>query len=249
MPPKVRIFWWRVVNEFLPAREILNRRHIEPMANCEVCGNDRESVRHILIECTVAKLFWTQTKRLWGVKTPPLYQLNWASDLVDPGCIPPKNAAVILCGMWALWMARNSRRHGEEPKPVKAVVQWAVDTVFDLWQMNHPDKQKSLSNAAQSWERPVAGWVKCNVDAAFFEGDQSAASGAILRDQDGRTCGGTAKWHEYCLNALTAEALACCDGLNLARERGVRSLILETDCQVLFDYGRIDQVSDLRFQL
>ena len=30
VPPKVRVFWWRVMHEFLPARHILWRRHIEP---------------------------------------------------------------------------------------------------------------------------------------------------------------------------------------------------------------------------
>lgn len=54
VPPKVRVFWWRVIHEFLPARLILHRRHLEPIPNCEVCGGDEESIRHVLIECTVA---------------------------------------------------------------------------------------------------------------------------------------------------------------------------------------------------
>lgn len=29
IPPKVKVFWWRVVHEFLPARHILWKRHIE----------------------------------------------------------------------------------------------------------------------------------------------------------------------------------------------------------------------------
>ena len=94
-------------------------------------------------------------------------------------------------------------------------------------------KERLSASKLKSWEQPAAGWVKCNVDAAFYDGTRSAASGAVLRDQDRRTCGGTAKWYEYCLNVLTAEALACCDGMTLVRDRGVRRLILETDCQVL----------------
>jgi hypothetical protein len=37
VPPKVRVFWWRVLHEFLPAKSVLYRRHIEPTAFCEVC--------------------------------------------------------------------------------------------------------------------------------------------------------------------------------------------------------------------
>jgi hypothetical protein len=105
--------------------------------------------------------------------------------------------------------------------------------------LNFIRRKRNLTSNPKFWERPATGWVKCNVDAAFYDGDRSAASGVVLRDQDGRTCGGTAKWYEYCLNALAAEVLACCDGMQLAREQGVRRLILETDCQVLTGLWRI----------
>lgn len=67
--------------------------------------------------------------------------------------------------------------------------------------------------------------------------------------QDGRPCGGSARWYEYCLNALAAEALACCNGMKLARERGVRRLVLETDCLPgAHAYGRTDHINVRRFQ-
>lgn len=93
VPPKVRIFWWRVVIGFLPTKEVLHRRHVEPIANCEVCGAEEESIKHALLDCTVAKSFWEQIKLLTGVKVPLLHPLTWARDLVDPGVINPKNAA------------------------------------------------------------------------------------------------------------------------------------------------------------
>ena len=76
-------------------------------------------------------------------------------------------------------------------------------------------------------------WIKCNVDATFQSCNGNAASGVVLRDYGGRTCGGTARWYDHCLNALTAEAMACRGGLLFAKERGVRKLKMETDCQVL----------------
>jgi hypothetical protein len=58
VPPKVKVFWWRVLHEFLPAKQILHRRHIEPLAYCEICGDPEESIRHVPLECSVAKEFW-----------------------------------------------------------------------------------------------------------------------------------------------------------------------------------------------
>lgn len=113
VPPKVRVFWWRVIREFLPARQVLHRRHIEPTANCEFCGAPEETIKHVLLECTVAKEFWFQAKQLIGVKIPSLHPVTWARDLLTDIC-PRRDRAVILCGMWALWMMRNKRRHGEQ---------------------------------------------------------------------------------------------------------------------------------------
>lgn len=107
------------------------------------------------------------------------------------------------------------------------------DTTFDLWQLAHPVKaQRSTSGDTQHWQRPDHGWIKCNVDAAFSE-SSTGATGMVLRDHDARSCGGKAIWHDHCLNALTTEALTCRDGMQFARNRGVRKLIVETDRQVL----------------
>jgi hypothetical protein len=134
------VFWLRVVNNFLLAKEVLNQ--IELVANCDMCGEEKESVKHLLLDCTVAKLLWNQTKVLSGIKIPPLHPLNWALDLIDQRIVLARDATVILCGMWSLWMARNNRCHVREPLPIKIMIQWAVDIAFDLWQMTHQEKKE-----------------------------------------------------------------------------------------------------------
>lgn len=234
IPPKVRVFWWRVVNGFLPTRGELHRRHIEPLPNCEVCGLADESIKHDLLECTVARAFWEQVKVFTGVKIPMLHPVSWARDIVDPEVIKSIDAGVILCSMWSIWMSRNERKHGKQGVPVKVAVQWAIDTAFDLWLLAHPIKSTVPQvSSPRSWQPPERQWIKYNVDAAFYPGNGTASSGVVLRDHAGRTCGGKAAWYEYCLNALTAEAVACRDGMVYALERGVRRLKLESDCHVL----------------
>lgn len=62
VPPKVRVFWWRVIHEILPAKQVLHRRHIEPITYCDTCGKEEESIGHVLMDCSIAKIFWEQTK-------------------------------------------------------------------------------------------------------------------------------------------------------------------------------------------
>jgi hypothetical protein len=97
-----------VLHEFLPAKQILHKRHIERIPHCDICGALEESIRHVLLERSVAKIFWETTKASTGVKLPKLYGASWVHDILHG------KAALILCGMWSLWMQRNKQRHGEE---------------------------------------------------------------------------------------------------------------------------------------
>jgi len=159
VPPKVKVFWWRVTNEYLPARQILKRRHVEPIANCEVCGADEESIRHALLDCTMARSFWEQVKKLSGVKLPKLHPVTWAHDLLDPAIVQTKSSIVILCDMWAIWMCRNQRRHGDPSWRIDSAVSWALDTAHDLWQIQHEEKIVQKSVSTMKWMAPERGWL------------------------------------------------------------------------------------------
>ena len=82
-----------------------------------------------------------------------------------------------------------------------------------------------------TWEKPNVGWFKCNTDGAFYERQWKGATGAVLRDDQGRFVRGVAKWYDHCLYALMMEATACRDGLVMALQLGVQKIWLETDCQ------------------
>jgi hypothetical protein len=231
VPPKVKIFWWRVVREFLPAKQVLHRRHVEPVPTCDTCGNHEESIRHVLMECSIARIFWEQTKELIGVKLPNLHPATWAQDLLVLGTA--KERAIIICGMWSLWMQRNERRHGKAGVPIRQALHWVRDTAFDLWQILHPPKKQQAVVVTPSWASPQPGWIKCNVDAAFHAETGCAASGVVLRGNNGVFVGAQATAYPHCMDVLMAEAYACRDGMVLAEKFGAARLCLETDCQQL----------------
>jgi len=229
-PPKVRVFWWRVMHEFLPARQILHGRHIERLAACEVCGADQETIRHVLLECTMAKLFWENTKQLAGVKLPHMHPETWARDLLLAKVCPRREAAAIICGMWALWVARDRRHHGEQPIQMQEAVLSARDTAFDLWQIMHKANEVPLERIVVRWKPPEVDWMKCNVDGAFNLTDCSGATGLVLRDHRGGFAGARARWHKHSLSALSMEAQAVREGTEFALDKGIRKLVVATDC-------------------
>jgi len=184
VPPKVCTFWWRVIQEFLPTRQILHKRHIEPVPNCEVCGAQEETIRHVLCECTAARAFWAYAKSLSGVKLLELHPVSWAYDLVDGKIVSGENQTMILSGMYSLWLQRNKWKHGEQTRPTSQAVRWAIDLAYDLWNMSAMVDGAETSSVkgghTQRWECPPEGWLKCNADGAFYEDQWQGATGAVL---------------------------------------------------------------------
>ena len=118
MPPKVRSFWWRVIKEFVPCRQVLYSRHMEHISFCEACGVQEETIYHALFECTWAKNFWKDLKETAGVKIPSLHPNTWAMDMIDCKQLLDSQKCMILCGCWATWQERNARKHGDRKSVV-----------------------------------------------------------------------------------------------------------------------------------
>ena len=122
VPPKVRVFWWRIMHDYIPSRANLHRRHIDPLSICDTCGAHEETTFHALTECTYARQFWFRLRELTGVKLPNLTPDSWTMELLEDRICGEKNRALILCGMWSIWRSRNDRRHGKIPIDVGAAI-------------------------------------------------------------------------------------------------------------------------------
>lgn len=109
---------------------------------------------------------------------------------------------------------------------------WASDTVYDLWCLLHLAKEKQQKMNCHRKKSPV-GWFKCNAGGAFSATDNTGATGVVVCDHDGFFLAGHTSLHERCSHALMMELLACRNGLLLARQCGVSKIFLETDCMVL----------------
>ena len=132
VPPKVRSFWWRVINKFIPARKILCDRHMEQISFYELCGVEVESIYHALFKCTWSKLFWEELKLAADVKIPEFHPDTWAMDMIDSKLLSESQTSMILCGSWAIWQERNALKHGEGGRTVKDSVRWVMQTTLDL---------------------------------------------------------------------------------------------------------------------
>jgi hypothetical protein len=170
------------MNSYQQLRQVLFRRHIERIAFCEDRGDPEESIQHALIGCWVAKRLWHQVR---------LNPETWATDIILGVC-SERDTAIILCSMWALWMMRNKRRHGEQPMNDHQAVTWARDTAHDLWQLSQELNPRIDRPEQPKWSPPKPGWVKIN-------------SACIIRDHQGAFRVAQARWYERSLDACMME--------------------------------------------
>ena len=120
--PRVRVFWWRVLRGILPDYATLQHRHIRTTAVCDLCKASVEDLRHALINCSHAKLFWAAARDFLGLKLPRLHPATWARDVLMDEIIQDQDRCKIIMVMHAIWSDRNRWTHDKVGyDPVQAV--------------------------------------------------------------------------------------------------------------------------------
>jgi hypothetical protein len=185
VPPKVRIFWWRVINNFLPSKAELKRRHVIKESHCEVCGYAAEDLFHIIVECPWARRFWEAIFNTTGRKFPALHPVTWAMDLLAGRVCSKEDSALFMCGGWSLWTNRNARDHGRSQWSPQAAAKHVGRMVEEVVCLHTKGVRNNLRVTA-SWKRPAEGWVKLNTDGAFDVKYWLGSVAAVVRDHHGQ---------------------------------------------------------------
>ena len=69
VPPKVRIFGWRIATDSLPTNINKRRRTLEINDTCSICGNGEEDAFHATVICTKATALRQAMRKVWTL--PP----------------------------------------------------------------------------------------------------------------------------------------------------------------------------------
>lgn len=155
VPPKIRVFWWRVLHNSLPSKHELHRRHVAHESYCEMCGDPSESLYHVFFTCPMARRFWREIKKLVGMSVPNLHPCSWTTDVLCREVCSPILAATIVCGAWCLWTGRNARRHGRKTWEPGATARYISSLLEDLASLKTPPTP-GVDIAVARWSKPEA---------------------------------------------------------------------------------------------
>ncbi|XVF80446.1 hypothetical protein PTKIN_Ptkin15bG0073900 [Pterospermum kingtungense] len=102
VPPKVKIFRWRLSHDILPTYGALARRHILTSPICPRCLSAEKTATYAVRDCSKAREVWAELpcKDKW-LAPNELHVIQWLIKMVKPTPVAVFEEGLMLC--WALW--------------------------------------------------------------------------------------------------------------------------------------------------
>lgn len=134
---------------------------------------------------------------------------------------------------WVVWHSRNKFIF-EGKKIHPRISATKAESIMEAYQRVRKTQSSHIDNSRiekqLKWIPPPENVFKINVDAAISSKDQMAGMGAIIRDSNSRVVAAGIKQAQHRRNVSFAEAEAVQCGMQVAREAGLTSLIIEIEC-------------------
>ncbi|XP_030923509.1 uncharacterized protein LOC115950456 [Quercus lobata] len=227
IPPKVRIFAWRLCLNALPTLVNLQSKGVVKCDICPTCGKEPETISHVFVKCEMAKRVW----RCW--LDCPLVVLNGNMDIVDIaleilGSGSSNELEFFFGAAWAIWSNRNRILY-ESSSQIPDYI-WSFAKKFIL------ESRSALSASPQDLSRQVdighaapLGFFKIKVDGATSESGKNSSVGVVIIDAAGDFVAACCKYFQGRYSVEEVEGLAMECGLLLAKELMLTQIILESD--------------------
>ena len=141
VPPKVKDLLWRASSNCLPTKVQLRLKFVDIDDACPSCNNERETISHCLVECSIARASWNRL----GIQVDTHVEgtfASWLEALIQR--YDGEQLQLIAMNCWVLWRVRNDKVWKGKHARTETVCRLATTTLFQ-W-----------SKAQDRFEVPVA---------------------------------------------------------------------------------------------
>jgi hypothetical protein len=107
VPSKVRIFGWRTARDNLATTKNKQKRTLEKMSTCKLCGMTEENSFHATVACTKARALREKMREYWDLPPETMFQYtgkDWLLVLLD--CCSKNQRTQVLLILWRSWHLR-----------------------------------------------------------------------------------------------------------------------------------------------
>jgi ribonuclease HI len=205
---------------------------------CPLCNQENEDDWHILFTCE-ASTHACHYAGLDSILLPRLQQYQDVKEIIFSICSTEdrEKAGLFAVMAWVLWSNRNSKVWEELSEPGRTLG-YKTRQLWDDWAAVQQLQQGVTRPGQQQpsrWEKPMIGWLKCNVDAAFHQNMNKTSAGWCLRDHLGRFVMAETTWIDGICSIVEGESLALLEALKVLNQRGYSHVIFETDSKSVVD--------------
>ncbi|XP_010445866.1 PREDICTED: uncharacterized protein LOC104728605 [Camelina sativa] len=231
---KIKHFLWLALSGCVASNSRLADRHCGTDKTCHRCGDEEESINHILFRCPPA----LQVSALSNIATIPgvfpsnsIYTnfdyLLWQAK--EQGT-PKDQLEVFPWILWYLWKARNEKTfNNKDTSPLDTLelasseaAAWRLAQILDSYE--EPDDSQDEEVEADG---EILGEFRCQIDASWESRDQFAGLGFVMLGPV-RTFG--LKCTQRHLSVLHAKLAALLWAMESSIHQGWTLVHFETDC-------------------
>ncbi|KAL2896303.1 hypothetical protein RDABS01_038087 [Bienertia sinuspersici] len=233
VPPKVKNFAWRAMNNGLPTMVNLVKRNIQVDCICPRCGEEKEDTTHLIVGCMESRFLWKISPLRLDIGTSTSL-FEWGKTITT-ACKADFSWEIALILMWQIWQSHNKwvfNREKVDPSIICGKTMGFLEEFLKVNEREHV-RRETQPTAARSWNPPEVGRWKLNTDVAFSKDRTKMGLGMIVRDSVGEVMMCATSPHTPVSNVVQAEGEAMKFGMQYAYEAGLRSLEVESDCSYL----------------
>jgi ribonuclease HI len=234
VPGKAKIHVWRLIKNGLAVGDELQRRRIKEGVKCIVCSQDESLLHHFWL-CPHSVATWEVGREGTGLQLCSPSSLVWRPSELHGwvldwlGRMDEKELAFSIMLLYQMWLARNEARDQAQIVSPKDLVRRSMALVEE-WVALKPTAVHTPPLHTDQWQAPNEGWFKLNSDGAFSMEQGSGGSGVVLRDHHGGFVVGACHFFPSVPDPERVELLACKQALQLAVDKGIDRVVLESDC-------------------
>jgi hypothetical protein len=125
VPPKVRVFAWRLAREGLATQTNRKCRGLEREALCQICGSEDESGYHAVVRCSRATALRYELRNIWHLPEERRFSYtgpDWLLHLLASLDKDTRDKTMLI--LWRAWHHRHNIMHGNGSATVRESVEF-----------------------------------------------------------------------------------------------------------------------------
>ncbi|KAF4400725.1 hypothetical protein G4B88_001280 [Cannabis sativa] len=236
LPPRMKLFSWRVCHNWLPAKTNLKHRGMDINTCCDMCVRYEETLTHALWSFERVRNVWKLCS--WYKNCSSLGEGSMFDVLM---AIKQTNTKYefedTIKVMWAIWENRNRKWQQLPSMNDQQLIYWVFSAYPNVLKAGSDGIQQEadITINMKQWNPPATECICVNCDAAVVDKVAGMGLGYIWRKTDGQILAAGQIYRNGICLAKMAEAWAILEALKNPPAEATNTIEVQSDCRVLVE--------------